>query len=118
MNNHGFELQYVGLAFCGLGFGELFGVLVSRPINGFLEDLLYRGKNKEEEMKKPESHLIRAMFGAVLLPVGMFWFAFTTYPGVPWIVPILAGIPFGWGVVLGTLQGVRWVPDGSVCGRV
>jgi hypothetical protein len=30
----------------------------------------------------------------------MFWFAFTTYPSVPWIVPILAGIPFGWGVVL------------------
>ena len=100
MNNHGFELQFVGLAFCGLGFGELVGILTLPPIAVVLQRTLYRRKDVEE-LKDPERHLIPAMLGAVLLPIGMFWFAFTTYPAVPWIVPILAGIPFGWGVALG-----------------
>lgn len=36
--------------------------------------------------------------GGVLAPVGLFWLAFTTYPAVPWIVPIIASVPFGAGV--------------------
>ncbi|OTA32926.1 hypothetical protein BTJ68_05674 [Hortaea werneckii EXF-2000] len=34
---------------------------------------------------------------AVLIPVGEIWFAWSGTPDVPWIVPILAGIPFGMG---------------------
>lgn len=34
---------------------------------------------------------------AVLIPVGQFWFAWTCTPNVHWIVPILAGVPFGAG---------------------
>ena len=100
MNVHGFKLQFVGLTFCGLGFGELVGILTFPPVVRTLQKTLYRRKDIDE-LKKPERHLIPAMLGAVLLPIGMFWFAFTIYPGVPWIVPILAGIPFGWGVALG-----------------
>jgi hypothetical protein len=32
------------------------------------------------------------------LPPGLFWLAFTTYPHVHWIAPIIASIPFGAGV--------------------
>lgn len=39
------------------------------------------------------------MAGALVTPIGMFWFAFTTYRGVHWIVPILGTIPFGMGIV-------------------
>jgi hypothetical protein len=103
MNNHHFELQYVGLTFIGLGIGEFFGLVVSRPIVARLSNWLLQGKNREEELRKPEHHLIPAMLGAIIIPVGMFWFAFTGYASVPWIVPILAGIPFGWGIVLGII---------------
>jgi hypothetical protein len=103
-NNHGFELQYIGLSFIGLGVGEVVGGLISRPIVSALTDWFLRGKNREEELHKPEFRLIPAMLGAILVPIGMFWFAFTGYASVPWIVPILAGIPFGWGVVLGILS--------------
>ena len=37
--------------------------------------------------------------GGVLIPVGLFWIAFTTYPSVHWIVPIIASVPFGMGVL-------------------
>lgn len=32
--------------------------------------------------------------GGVLVPIGLFWLAFTTYASVPWIVPIIASIPY------------------------
>ena len=101
MNNHGFSLQFVGFTFIGLGIGEVAGMLISRPIVERLTNWFLRGKNREEELKKPEFRLVPAMMGAVLVPTAMFWFAFTGYSSVPWIIPILAGIPFGWGVVLG-----------------
>jgi len=34
---------------------------------------------------------------AVLIPVGELWFAWTGTPNCHWILPILAGIPFGMG---------------------
>jgi len=101
-NNHGFELQYIGLSFIGLGIGEVGGLLLSGPLIRRLTNWFLRGKNREEELRKPEYKLISSMLGALLVPIGMFWFAFTVYPSVPWIVPILSGIPFGWGVVLGS----------------
>jgi hypothetical protein len=29
---------------------------------------------------------------------GLFWLAFTTYPSIPWIVPVIASLPFGAGI--------------------
>lgn len=47
----------------------------------------------------PEIRLVIGQFGAVLIPVSLFWLAFTTYPHVHWIVPIIASIPFGTGIL-------------------
>jgi len=44
------------------------------------------------------------MFGAVCLPVGLFWFAWTCTPSHHWILPVMAGAPFGTGVAL-VMQG-------------
>lgn len=30
--------------------------------------------------------------------LGLFWIGFTTYPRVPWIVPVIGSIPFGAGI--------------------
>jgi hypothetical protein len=35
--------------------------------------------------------------GGVLVPVALFWLAFSTYRSAHWIVPVLASIPFGTG---------------------
>jgi hypothetical protein len=40
------------------------------------------------------------MLGGALIPVGLFWFAWTNGPEIHWIVPIIAGGPFGFGMVL------------------
>lgn len=67
----------------------------------------------------PEVRLVMGEVGAICVPVGnafffphfpcryfllitskkgLFGLAFTTYKGVPWIVPIIASVPFGAGI--------------------
>lgn len=47
---------------------------------------------------RPEFRLIMGQVGAVLIPLSLFWVAFTTYRSVHWIVPIIGSIPFGMGI--------------------
>lgn len=47
---------------------------------------------------QPEIRLIPGMIGGVLVPVSLYWLAFTTYSGVHWVVPIIASVPFGAGI--------------------
>lgn len=46
----------------------------------------------------PEERLLIGMPGGILVSISLFWIAFTTYPHVHWIVPILGSIPFGTGI--------------------
>jgi hypothetical protein len=45
----------------------------------------------------PEAAAWAVCLGSVLIPVGEFWFAWTAKPSIHWILPILAGLPFGLG---------------------
>lgn len=56
----------------------------------------------EEGASEPEFRLPPAVGGAPLVTIGVFWFAWTLYPSIHWIVPIMASAVFGAGSVLGT----------------
>jgi len=45
------------------------------------------------------------MLGGALVPIGLFWFAWSSYPHVHWIVPILGSAVFGAGTLL-TFSGI------------
>jgi glucose uptake protein GlcU len=64
-------------------------------------DLRFYQKIADETGKRPlpEEHLRKGMYGAVIVPVSLFWFAFTTYTNVHFIVSLIATIPFGIGVI-------------------
>lgn len=47
----------------------------------------------------------------VAVPIGLFWFAWTNYPSIHWIVSILAGVPFGFGMVLLFLSCMNYLID-------
>lgn len=38
----------------------------------------------------PEGRLLFACVESVLMPIGLFWFGWTSFPSVPWIVPTIA----------------------------
>lgn len=48
----------------------------------------------------PEDRLPPAIIGAIVMPIGLGWYAGTNGPDIHWIVCILATIPFGFGMVL------------------
>ncbi|KAF8879767.1 major facilitator superfamily domain-containing protein [Gymnopilus junonius] len=94
MDVHSFNTQSTGMSFLGIGLGMLLGISTQPYWNR-----LYRRVGEENNGKvPPETRLIMGEIGGVLVPFGLFWLAFTTYKGVPWIVPIIASVPFGSGI--------------------
>jgi len=59
----------------------------------------------------PEARLWLACYGAFLLPVSLFWFAWTSVEGVHWIVPIIASAFFGIGIFIVILGILNYIVD-------
>ncbi|KAG1861380.1 major facilitator superfamily domain-containing protein [Suillus tomentosus] len=91
---HGFNMQTTGLTFIGIGLGML-SAISTQPL---WNRLYARETAKYNGDPPPEMRLIMGQVGAILVPVGLFWLALTTYPQVHWIAPIIASVPFGSGI--------------------
>ncbi|PPQ66843.1 hypothetical protein CVT26_009622 [Gymnopilus dilepis] len=84
-----------GLAFIGVGIGISCGT-ASQSIQN---RIYWKSMEKSPTGRAPpEARLHMAILGAVLAPIGLWWFAWTSRPSIHWMVPILAGIPFGTGI--------------------
>lgn len=91
----GWSLGLSGLAFLGIGIGVLITIacepLVRRLINS-------HEKDPETGKVHPESMVSFVCICSILIPIGELWFAWTCAPAsIHWIVPLIAGIPFGAG---------------------
>ncbi|OQE91611.1 hypothetical protein PENNAL_c0009G01763 [Penicillium nalgiovense] len=60
---------------------------------------------------KPEERLIPMILGGILLPVGMFWFGWTSNPHITWVPQVVSGSFLGSGVILIFLQGLNYIID-------
>lgn len=56
--------------------------------------------------------------GAFLLPISLFWFGWTSYASVPWIVPVIASAFFGLGIYIVILSILNYVVDSYVRPRL
>lgn len=85
-----------GLAFLGVAVGMILAtMLVPLGNRHYLQTAAEHGG-----IAPPEARLKSAMVGAVTIPVGLFWFAWTNGPSIHWISSIMAGMPFGFGMVI------------------
>jgi MFS transporter, DHA1 family, multidrug resistance protein len=51
------------------------------------------------------------MAGAVCFPIGVLWFAWTSFPSIsPW-PQIISGLPIGAGIVMIYMQGIAYIVD-------
>lgn len=94
--NHGFTTWQTGLAFLGQAIG-LIGALCTVP---WWAKVYRRAALANGGAAPPEARLPMCKLGAFLTTSGLFIFAFTSYPHVHWIAPIIGTIPFGAGVLL------------------
>lgn len=100
---YGFSTTQVGLMYLGPGLGFFICVWFIVPKIDTVYNYLTK-KNGDEP--KPEYRLPLANIGAVLIPISLFWFAWTVQYRVHWTVTILSTVFFGLGQIsiLNTVQ--------------
>ncbi|KAL2045924.1 hypothetical protein ABVK25_011945 [Lepraria finkii] len=96
------------LPFLGITLGVMTGlsIIVYTSQTRFKRKMLANGGKPI-----PEERLLPMILGAILLPIGLFWFAWTSSPSVHWVAQVLAGIPIGVAVELILLQGMSYIID-------
>lgn len=81
--NHDFTLDQCGAVFTSLSVASLISTVVA--IVGEKIALKYFPKTQGS----PEGRLYFACVQSALLPIGLFWFGWTQFRSIPWIVPTL-----------------------------
>ncbi|KAI1412818.1 MFS general substrate transporter [Hypoxylon sp. FL1857] len=97
-----------GLAFLGLMVGAIGAILYIIWDNQRYVKKLARSPDNS---LPPEVRLPTCMVGAVAVPVGLFWFAWTNGPEIHWIVSIIATAFFGFGIGVITLGTLNYIVD-------
>ncbi|KAL1989214.1 hypothetical protein VTN96DRAFT_3761 [Rasamsonia emersonii] len=81
--NHHFNLEQAGAVFTAMCVGSILATFLSI----YQERIAFRfGKLSST----PEGRLYFACIESILMPAGLFWFGWTSFTSIPWIVPALA----------------------------
>ncbi|KAJ5553804.1 hypothetical protein N7513_003763 [Penicillium frequentans] len=96
-----------GLAFLGIMVGMLLAVIYSLWDN----KRYIRTQDQHDGFAPPEARLPPVMLASIAIPIGLFWFAWTNAPSIHWSVSIIAGAPFGFGMVLVFLGIMNYLID-------
>ena len=83
--NHGFDLQQTGAVFAAICVGGM----ISTPMSIYQEKWAVK-HNPEKYASSPEGRLYFTAVQSALMPIGLFWFGWTCYPSIHWIVPTIA----------------------------
>lgn len=81
--NHNFNMEQYGAVFSAVSIGALLATVLSIYQEKFAMRI---GKMPST----PEGRLLFACVESILMPIGLFWFGWTSFPSVPWIVPTIA----------------------------
>jgi hypothetical protein len=103
----GWNLGVGALPFLSLTIGVVFGAIFV----SYLTQTRFARKMKQHGRVVPEERLPPMILGAVMLPIGLFWFAWTSSPHITWVPQVLAGIPIGMGIFMIFMQGINYIID-------
>lgn len=105
--NRGWSQGISGLAFLGIMVGMMFAITYN-----IIDNKRYiKVEKKHNGFAPAEARLPPTLVGSIAVPIGLFWFAWTNYPSIHWIVSIAAGVPFGFGMVLVFLSLMNYLID-------
>ncbi|KAL7937629.1 MFS general substrate transporter [Trichoderma chlorosporum] len=100
-----------GLAFIGIAIGMTLSTVGSVFDN---KRYIKAAAKSPDGNATPEDRLPPAILGSLLIPIGLFWFAWTNGPNVHWIVSIIGSIFFASGIVLVFLSLMNYLVDAYV----
>lgn len=108
--SRGWSQGNAGLPFIGVAIGVCLATLVAGVDNKRYVRLC-EAVEAGGGIVEPEARLSTAMAGSIGLPIGLFLFAWTTYPSVHWIVPIIGAMLFSCGLVMVFISLVTYLVD-------
>lgn len=95
------------LPFASFAIGSLAGagLIAFSTATNFKRSYIKHGKCIPEERLPP------MIVGAVVLPIGLFWFAWTSDPHIIWVPQVLASALLGFGCIVTFWQGMNYIID-------
>lgn len=113
-----YPLVFQGVHHMNLGVGGLpfFGMVTGQLLAGVFIFLRQPGYQKKlaanNNMPIPEWRLPEVVIGGIAFTAGIFWFGWTGYKeSIHWIVPTVAGILIGFGLLSIFLQALNYLVD-------
>ena len=96
---YGFGLGPAGLPWISILIGCILAVVTVIYVDRITFHKEHRRShdNGRGGLVAPEHRLYAAMMGSFGLPIGLFWFGWTSKRDIHWISPVLAAVPFAWG---------------------
>lgn len=87
-----------GLNYISLGIGFFLGSQICAPF----QDRIYRAlKKRNGGVGKPEFRVPLMNVGAILVPVGLFWYGWSAQAKIHWVMPNIGAIIFSAGTIVG-----------------
>ncbi|KAJ7577366.1 MFS general substrate transporter [Mycena floridula] len=94
---HGFNAGEEGLTFLSLFVGATLAAIVS--VFYYNPRYIKEAAAHPAGKTPPELRLPSAQLGACLIPISMFWLAWTSYSSIHWAAPMLSGLFLGSGFI-------------------
>ncbi|KAF2087160.1 MFS general substrate transporter [Saccharata proteae CBS 121410] len=106
---YGFNAGETGLAYLPIGIGAVFASAFSIWYDTYLARARARHANwtRTEEARR----LPLACIAGPFMVIGLFWTGWTARRSIHWIIPILAGIPFGFGYLIMFIGLLNYIVD-------
>jgi multidrug resistance protein len=80
----GFSTEQIGAVYASIAIGSVLGAILS-----ICQEKIAK-RCWKHLTTTPEGRLYFACVESALLPLGLFWFGWTSFSSIPWIVPVLA----------------------------
>lgn len=106
---YGMNTGVAGLAFLPILIGAVFAL----SIFIWYDTVLQRAKTARAQWASIEEYrrLPLACLGGPLYVISLFWLGWSASPHIHWIVPMLAGVPFGMGFMLIFMALLNYITD-------
>ncbi len=93
--SHNFNIQQSGAIFAAMSIGAILSTILSIYQETLLSMFLAKTNSTSKlvttlRTPSPEGRLYFACVESAFLPIGLFWFGWTQFGHIPWIVPSLA----------------------------
>lgn len=104
----GWSQQLSSLALLGIIIGVVIGTIVVVVYN---ETYFKQQLEASHGAFEPEARLPLMILGGLLVPIGLFWYAWTSDPSIPWPSEVCASILIGWGMYTIFIQCFTYIVD-------